>query len=579
MTNNKLFLKFAAWSLIFIWNLGFVILPINALAQGPIDSAFNPGLIIPDDAFSDVGTFGSSAGIQKFLELKGSVLANTSPDFLAKLKEPDAQTKAGLEDPEPNLTRLRSAAELIYDAGTKWGLNPQVLLVILQKEQSLITGTFNSDSGLRSTLDKAAGFGCPDDQPCGEIFKGFYKQLFGAFDTEGSRWLGTAASLMKSFNAQIDNLRVGRGPGVDANGRVSGRPIIRTARKGDTVIFDNTLGGYDGVPAQQTVTLQNFATTALYRYTPHVFNGNYNFWKFYSAWFKYPNGTIIQKVGDTVTYVIDNGTKRPFSSFVATQRKLNISNVIGVSQTEFDTYPLEKSMTPLDGTLIKGDADTGVYLILDSSKHPVSYPVFAQRKYSFAKVITVPQTEVDSYDTGTYVTPLSGTLIMGATEATIFIIDNELKRPISADIFKVRKLSFKNVMKLADTEVASIPSGPFLTPPEQTAFRTKSDPTVWWYKDNLRHTVSAFVFKQRGVKNFPFLTLSDQEVSSIPIGNPLPPKDGTVFKGGESSAIYRMDAGFKRMFTAASYKKARFPKATVLPQAEVDQYQPGDDII
>src|SRR5690606_12122624 len=115
----------------------------------------------------------------------------------------------------------------------------------------------------------------------------------------------------------------------------------------------NTMGGYAGITHHQTVTIANSATAALYRYTPHVFNGNYNFWKFYSSWFKYPNGTIIQRVGDTQQYVIDNATKRPFSSFVATQRKLNTTNVITVSQVEFDSYPTEKPMPPLDGTLIK----------------------------------------------------------------------------------------------------------------------------------------------------------------------------------------------------------------------------------
>jgi hypothetical protein len=74
------------------------------------------------------------------------------------------------------------------------------------------------------------------------------------------------------------------------------------------------------------------------------------------------------------------------------------------------------------------------------------------------------------------------------------------------------------------------------------------------------------------------LTLSDTEVVNMPTGNPLPPSDGTVFKGDKSSAIYKMVGGLKLMFTAASYKKAKYPKATILPQAEVDTYQPGDDI-
>jgi hypothetical protein len=555
--------------------------PMLTLAQTnrPIDPAFNPSILIPDEAFSDVGTFGTAEGIQKFLELKGSVLANTSPQFLAKLKEPDVATKVALEDKQPNLTRLRTAAELLYDAGTKWGLNPQVLLVILQKEQSLITGTFNSDAHLQNALDKAAGFGCPDDQPCGQIFLGFYRQFFGSFDAEGNRWLGTAASLMRSFNAEVGGVRVGRGPAIDANNQTFGKPIVRTARKGDTVVFDNTLGGYDGVPSQQTVVLGNFATAALYRYTPHVFNGNYNFWRFYSAWFKYPNGTIIQKVGDTAQYVIDNGTKRPFSAFVAQQRKLNLTTIITVSQTEFDSYPLEKALPPVDGTLIKGNADAAIFLIQDSYKHAISYPVFVQRKFSFAKVITVPQAEVDSYGLGTILPPENGTLIMGQTEATVYIVDGDLKRPISGPVFGARKLSFGKIMKLSDGEVVSIPTGPFLTPPESTAFKTPSDPMVWWYKDNLKHSVSAFVFQQRGVGNFPFLILSDAERANIPTGDPFPPKDGSIIKGDASSAIYKFVGGLKHLLTAEAYKNLKYPKATVLSQAEVDQYNIGDDIL
>ncbi len=548
-------------------------------AQAAIDSAFNPGLLIPDEAFADVGTFGSAEGIQKFLELKGSVLVNTSPEFLAKLGEPDTLTKVGLEDPQPNLTRLRSAAELIYDAATRWGMNPQVMLVILQKEQSLITGSFSSQASLQNALNKAAGFGCPDDQPCASVFNSFYRQLFGSFDADGARWLGTTASLMKSFLTEVNGVRVGRGPGVDANGSTQSRPLVRTSRKGDTITLDNTLGGFAGVPPTSTFVLGNFATAALYRYTPHVFNGNYNFWRFYTAWFKYPNGTIIQKVGDSIQYVIDNGTKRQFSSLVATQRKLNLTNVVTVSQTEFDSYSTEKPLPPVDGTLIKGDADATIFLVQDSAKHSISYPIFIQRKFSFAKVITIPQAEIMSYDQGAYLTALDGTLVMAENNPTVYMIDAGLKRPISGPVFKARKLSFAKILKLSDGEVAGTPNGPFLTPPEQTGFKTANDAQVWWYRDNLKHSVSAFVFQQRGVANFPFLILSDEEVANIPTGAAFPPKDGTVFKGDVSTAIYRMDAGLKRAFTALAYKNARYPKATVLPQSEVDQYNPGDDII
>ncbi len=568
--------KFLAAASLSFLVISFV--PTEVLAQSIPDPAFNPGMIIPDEAFGDTGTFGSAAGIQKFLELKGSPLANTTPEFLIKLKEADTLTKVGLEDPEPSLTRLRTAAELIYDAGTKWGLNPQVILIILQKEQSLITGQFSSDSDLQRALDRAMGFGCPDYEGCGDIFLGFYRQIYGTFDAEGNRWLGASASLMRSFRAEVGGSRVGRGPMVDASGKTFARPVVRTARVGDTIILDNTMGGYDGISQQQTVVLGNFATAALYRYTPHVFNGNYNFWKFYSSWFKYPNGTVIAFSGSPQQYVVDNGTKRPFSAFVAQQRKIKTENVVIVSQTELDSYVTEKQMTPLDGTLIKGDFDATVYLIGDGVKHPISAPVLAQRKLNIANVVTVPQAEVDLYAVGSYETPTDGTLVMGQTDGTVYMIDAGLKRPISGTVFLARKLSFGKIMRLSDVEITSIPSGQFLTPPDQVALKTPNDPTIWWYRDNTRRGVTAFVWKQRSVYNFPLLTISAEELAAIPDGGLFPPRDGTVIKGDQSSAIYKIDKGLKRMFTAASYKKARYPKATVLPQGDVDGFPAGDVI-
>jgi hypothetical protein len=81
------------------------------------------------------------------------------------------------------------------------------------------------------------------------------------------------------------------------------------------------------------------------------------------------------------------------------------------------------------------------------------------------------------------------------------------------------------------------------------------------------------------VGTFPLLVLSDAEMASLPSGPPLPPSDGTVFKGDTSAAIYIMKNGLKSLLSATAYKRLHFPKAIVLPQAEVDGYNPGDDIL
>src|SRR3989344_9392700 len=90
-------------------------IPFTAIAQ--VDPNFNPNKLIEDAVFADIQTFGGPEGIQKFLESRNSILANTNPAFLAMLKEPDAiLLKQGLEDPGASLGRLRTAAGLIWDA-------------------------------------------------------------------------------------------------------------------------------------------------------------------------------------------------------------------------------------------------------------------------------------------------------------------------------------------------------------------------------------------------------------------------------------------------------------------------------
>src|SRR3989344_1133705 len=97
----------------------FILIFAFSIPFAAAQEAFNPSMLIADDRFADTQTLGGAEGIQKFLEIKGSVLANTTPDFLTKLREPgDVDLKSRLPDPRPNLGRQRTAAEMIYDSAT-----------------------------------------------------------------------------------------------------------------------------------------------------------------------------------------------------------------------------------------------------------------------------------------------------------------------------------------------------------------------------------------------------------------------------------------------------------------------------
>jgi hypothetical protein len=600
-------------------------------AAAPALADFNPNLLVSDTAFSDTQTFSGAAGIQQFLATKGSVLANTDPTFLQMLREPQINLlKSAIGDPEPNLDHLRSAAQLIWDASQMTGINPQVILVTLEKEQSLIDGSYSSTSREQTALDHAMGFSCPDSTGCSSQFGGFYFQLFGTIDAQGNKYLGAPASLMRSFSTPN-----GRGPMIDINNSTLGSPLVSVSHVGDTIILGNTQGQPYNAPATQSVTLGDSATAALYRYTPHVYNGNYNFWKFFSTWFKYPNGSLVQISGSSNIYIVsngamslfpqfvqesrgidaktatimqisqsdfssytqgpvysppdntvitvqgdpantyyvfENGQRHPASAFVLSQRKLDPQAAFSVNPTDAGLFPLGSQLTPADGTLIQAQGSPTVYVVENGEIYALTGFTFGQYGYLFKNVVQLPASEVNSYQNGGFQLPKDGTLLKFAGNNTVYLLKDQLLDPISGTIFNLNGYSFKNVVTLSAGEVANATPGMFLPPPDGTYFFIQETGNYYYYSNTTKHSISAYVLKQRNVKKLA-VQLSLEEGIDINDGNPLPPKDGTLIQGDASQAIYVITSGQPVALDYATwvktYKKA---KPAVLPQAEVDSY-------
>jgi len=228
--------------ILFISIFCFVFYPHKTLA-----SDFNPNSIISDGEFIDINSMGVSE-IQNFLNQQGGFLKDYSENG-------------------------RSAAQIIYDAshghgeasGSIYGIdinsstgtvNPKVLLVTLQKEQSLITMSGRNDSALRTAM----GYGCPDDEGCNPAYEGFTNQV------EWAAW-----QFRYNYEASAHNPIP---------------PNYGDKYVGNNIHFYNTYPNPYGGPSEQDVHIDNRATASLYRYTPHVYNGNYNFWRLYNQWFE-----------------------------------------------------------------------------------------------------------------------------------------------------------------------------------------------------------------------------------------------------------------------------------------------------
>ena len=243
--------------------VGIVVGPV-AIAPAAHAAGFDPGMIISDANFYN-STAMTTLEIQAFLESKGSacVSAGQSTPCLKDYREDTssraATARCGVYTGRSN----QSSAQILYDVARVCGVNPQVLIVTLQKEQSLIT---RSTTTARS-IQIAMGYGCPDTAPCESQYYGFFNQLYNA------------ASQFQRYRQNPTNY-----------GHVAGRTNI-------VKFHPNASCG------SSSVYIQNQATAGLYNYTPYQPNaaalagstnscsstGNLNFYAFYTSWFATEN--------------------------------------------------------------------------------------------------------------------------------------------------------------------------------------------------------------------------------------------------------------------------------------------------
>lgn len=298
MSKNKILLSI-------ILSFAMLLAPMTQETNALSGNQFKPGRIM-DDAifFSPAGM--SSAQIQHFLNSKvpacdtngDKPYAGTTRRAYAASKgvstpficlksytqnTPERPAESGLcnyMSPKSNQT----AAQIIYDVANSCNVNPKVLLVLLQKEQSLVT----DDWPWPVQYEKATGFACPDTAPCDPSYAGFFYQVHSAA-RQFKRY---------SVDSHLFNYRAKRN--------------------------NNILWHPNAACGSSTVYIENQATAGLYNYTPYRPNqaalnnlygtgdgcssyGNRNFWRMYNDWFGSTHASYIINVTGTKTLYLLSG--------------------------------------------------------------------------------------------------------------------------------------------------------------------------------------------------------------------------------------------------------------------------------
>lgn len=396
--------------------------------------AFNPNYIISDAELMDADAMNRDQ-IQAFLE-RGTLAEYRTEDWEG---------------------RTRDAADIIWRAAQQNGINPRFLLVLLQKEQSLV----EDPDPTQKQYDWATGYGVCDS--C------------SMSDTGIARWQGFGKQVNSAAMQFIDGYMAD----IETYGVTAGKYGTNV-----TVTIDET-----------EVTPYNAATAAMYAYTPHL-HGNENFVKIWDAWFgkEYPTGTLLQAAGESGVWRIEHGYRRPITSQSALTSRYNKNLIVTVASTVLDQYPIGEDIALANYSLVK-DEDGNIYLLVDDAMRRFeSMEAFRSIGFSEAEIIDITSREVATYTEGSPITITtqdpSGRIVKTASGAMFLLRDGTRQQILDTAILNA---NFPNatVETASPGEIEQYKEGRFLKLPDGSLVRSIENPTVYVVADGKRRAIDS----------------------------------------------------------------------------------------
>mgnify|MGYP006913918144 FL=1 len=385
----------------------------------------------------------------------------------------------------------RSAANTIFDVSRACNLNPQTILVLLQKEQSLITDDWPWPIQYRS----ATGYGCPDTAPCDAEYYGFFNQVYNA------------AKQFRRYTMQPNSFNY-------ASGRTS------------FISYQANNPGCSGT----NVTIQNGATAALYNYTPYQPNaaalanlygtgdgcsayGNRNFWRMFNDWFGPTLGDLVRTPDDATVYLISGIYKYP----IADGSVLNDFGGLGPIRFVTNEYIGNKTTGPVLGHMV-GAPDGTLYFVNAGIKLPfTSCDMVAQYGYSCSQVIQLSDGQLSRLYTGPNITAYYNT-----TSGKRFYISGGQKREVFDTTSLTQASLGGNANTLLEAGLSYLPYGQPVI--RNGVIATSRASGTEFYYDTSQYMAIGSDFKNSS--SFASLPHSSLDDASIPSG-----QRATGFKG------------------------------------------------
>jgi hypothetical protein len=443
-------------------------LAFSSLVLAPFGSAlaFDPNYIISDEDLTN-----------PFALDRNQIQAYLDRGFLGTYRTED------------NTGVVRYAADIILRTAQSAGVSPKFLLVLLQKEQSLV----EDDAPTDSQLDWATGYAvcddCSKDDGTIQRWRGFGKQVNSA-----------ALQFSEGYLADIEN-----------SGSTQGKygPDL-------PVKIDST-----------TVTPANAATAALYAYTPHL-HGNSNFASIWDRWFgeNYPSGSLLQAVGDPNVYLITDGYKRLITSYSALTSRFNSSLIIQVNTTLLSNYPDGTPINFPNYSLLQ-DEDSNIFLLVDETLRKIdSDKTFNSIGFSSDEIVDITNTERAQYSEGLAITSATiaptGQLYQLKTNKAVYYVRDGVRQVIVDPAILAARFPNEEPTPVDSVIIEQYKEGKALLLPDGNLVKGAGSPTVYIITDGMRRAIdSESTFLSFGWSWNKILTISDEALALHPLGAAL----------------------------------------------------------
>lgn len=421
---------------------------------------FDGGYVISDSDMFDYQSM-SLSDIQDFLKKKNGTL----DDYIA---------------PDKN-NAMKSAAEIVWNASQEYKINPKFILVMIQKEQSVV----EDDLPKATQYDWAAGYGVCDSCDLND----------------------PALLVYKGFGTQID--------------RLAGSQRWYVEHKNDAWLKQ---AGKSYVIDGQNVLISNQATANLYNYTPHI-KGNYLYWQIWNRWFTqtYPDSSLLQAQGEPGIWLIQNGQRRPFFSKGAFLSRYDFASVVVVSKNELNKYEIGAPIKFPNYSLLQSPLDEVFLLDNDKLRPFESKEVWKTLGFNPEEFEDISFDEFSKYELGEAITLSSayptGALLQDRKTGGVFFVQNGNKYPlITKDILKINYPKYK-IIPVTFSELEKYPRIDSVKLKDGVLARTPESPAVYAISNGQKRPIlSGEVFDKLGYKWENVKVVEEKSLSNLALG-------------------------------------------------------------